>query len=491
MGIGRRLEKGLTRRELLAAGAATGVASLSRDSLIQQALAAKPKKGDLNSIEHVIILIQENRSFDHYFGALPGVRGWKDAVATGNIEQPGYPVAGYEGKLLPFHLDTGGAAQCFPDITHDWVPQHEAFNGGAMDKWVEAHLADDGPLAGPATMGYYEQSDIPFYYALADAFTICDGYHCSVLGPTDPNRLYSMTATIDPEGKNGGPLVQTLGLNQRNSFKGAFTWETMPEALSAAGVTWKVYDGIEQGVLDNPLVYFANYQGENELSKRAFDSMYPCDFSEDMANGELPQVSWINTSADETEHPGFSTQAIGEYAVEKLLRRVLKHKKIWEKTAIFITWDENGGFFDHVAPPVAPPGTPGEYLTVPDVSNDSGGIKGPVGLGFRVPLMVVSPFSAGGLCCTDVFDHTSLLRFLETRFGVEVPNLSAWRRETTGDLTSTFNFAGNEVTRKPSLPHVALGKHARAGECSTKPPVTVPPNSVPQQADGERAKPSG
>jgi phospholipase C len=487
-----RLAKGLTRRELLAAGAATGIATIGRDPLVQQALAAAPKSGKLSDIEHVIILIQENRSFDHYFGTMPGVRGFKDAEENAEVAQSGYPVAGYEGKLFPFHLQTNsGSPQCFPDITHDWVPQHESWNEGAMDRWIETHLAHDGPVAGPATMGYYEQADIPFYFALADAFTICDGYHCSVLGPTDPNRLYSMSATLDPTGANGGPLVQTVGVGQRASFNGRFTWETMPEALSAAGISWKVYDGIEFGSLDNPLSYFANFQGENALSEKAFKSMYPCDFSEDMANGELPAVSWINLSALETEHPGFSTQAVGEYAVDKLMRRVLSHKKVWEKTAIFITWDENGGFYDHVAPPVPPPGTPGEYLTAPDITNDSGGVQGPVGLGFRVPLLIVSPFSAGGLCSPDVFDHTSLLRFLETRFGVEVPNLSTWRRETVGDLTSAFNFVSETVT-KPQLPAVTLKKRERAdGGCSTSNPVTVPPNSLPEQAAGTRPVPSG
>jgi phospholipase C len=481
----------LTRRQLLQAGAAAGTVALTADPLIQRALATEPRSHNLTDIEHVVILIQENRSFDHYFGTLPGVRGFGDQAARGTFYQPGYPAPGYEGVLLPFHLETEGRPQCFPDITHKWLAQHESWDGGAMDGFVRAHLASDGPEAGPATMGYYEREDIPFYFALAEAFTICDNYYCSVLGPTDPNRLYSMSATIDPEGKGGGPLVETLGPPKRESFEGRFTWTTMPEQLTAAGVSWKVYTGAGLGVFDNVLTYFEAYQSNPTLAELAFDPLYPCDFSTDLVNHELPQVSWVLTSLDETEHPGFSTAKVGEYAVEKLLRRLQRHPHIWEKTALFITWDENGGFFDHVAPPVASAGTPGEYLTVPDVTGDAGGVSGPIGLGFRVPMLVVSPLSRGGFLCSDVFDHTSILRFLETRFGVEVPNLSQWRRETTGDLTSAFNLV-KPKEGKPELPHVTLHPDEQAdGGCAVSNPVAVPPNSLPEEASREWRQPTG
>ena len=204
-------------------------------------------------------------------------------------------------------------------------------------------------------------------------------------------------------------------------------------------MSWKVYTGAGLGEYDNVLTYFSAYQTNPELAARAFKPVYPNDFLADLANGELPQVCWINASLDQTEHPGYSTATAGEYTVAKLIKRLHTHH-VWEKTALFLTWDENGGFFDHVAPPVAPPGTAGEYLTVPDVTGDADGITGPIGLGFRVPMMIVSPFSRGGFLCSDVFDHTSILRFLEARFGAEVPNLSEWRREVTGDLTSAFQL---------------------------------------------------
>jgi phospholipase C len=170
-------------------------------------------------------------------------------------------------------------------------------------------------------------------------------------------------------------------------------------------------------------------------------------------------------------------------------------KEVWEKTAIFITWDENGGFFDHVAPPTAPLGTPDEYLTAPDVTGSSGGVTGPIGLGFRVPMLVVSPWSNGGLVSSEVYDHTSTLRFLETRFGVEVPNLSSWRRETTGDLTGAFNFAAPPSFKLAGhlkvAPLTPMEEVQTATNCTSKPPVTVPPNSQPVQEVGTRGAPSG
>jgi phospholipase C len=484
------MDSGLTRRQILQAGVAAGAVALSADPLVQLAQAAKTKPlGKLTDIEHVIILIQENRSFDHYFGTYSGVEGFGDGGAKGTFEQEGYPAPGFEGKLLPFHLETGGAAQCFPDITHSWAPQHRSWDGGAMDNFVRTHLEIDGSLAGPATMGYYEQSDIPFYRALANDFTICDKYFCSVLGPTDPNRLYSLSATIDPEGLNGGPLLATLGKGDGRAL-GKFTWTTMPEQLKSAGVSWKIYTGAGLGVEDNVLPYFKNFQTNPSLAALAFDPTYPKGFKHDLLRGELPQVSWINTSLSETEHPGNSTAKLGEHTVAELLKLLMKHPSVWAKTALFITWDENGGFFDHVAPPTAPPETAGEHLTVPDITGDSGGVTSPVGLGFRVPMIVASPFTRGGLVCSDTFDHTSTLRFIETRFGVEVPNLSAWRRENTGDLTGAFNFAAPPDKRKAPLPTVELTE-SEGGACGKAAPVTVPPNSYPTQEPGVRAHPSG
>jgi phospholipase C len=477
---------GLTRRETLARAGAAGLGLTALggglDALLAGAAGAAPRTGSLHDIEHVIFLVQENRSFDHYFGTLRGVRGFADKRGAAGFRQK--DPAGHQ--VLPFHL---GMQYCMPDLTHDWGPQHLSWNGGRMNRFVAVHDEVDTPAGtGIETMGYYTRSDLRFYYALADAFTICDGYHCSVIGPTDPNRIMSMSATLDPSGAKGGPLVETLTGN-RGSLAGAFRWTTMPERLQKHGVSWKVYMAqTNGGIFDNVLTYFAPYTKPGELADRALHTSYPNDFLSDIRHNRLPSVSWILTNLLQTEHPGYSSAAEGEVAAAEIVRAVMSNPKVWSKTALFITWDENGGFFDHVAPPVAPPGTPGEYLTVSPLPAKANGIAGPIGLGFRVPMLIVSPFTRGGLVCSDTFDHTSMLRFLETRFGVEVPNLSAWRRKVTGDLTSAFNFAAAPKDGRPRLP---APRSAGVQECVSPSPVHVPKPSFPRQEPGRRRRPSG
>jgi phospholipase C len=493
---GEAADRGLTRRQTLhrlgAAGVGLTAMGGALEALLAQAATAAPPAGSLKDIEHVIFLIQENRSFDHYFGSLSGVRGFGDKAGAGAFRQK--TSAGR--TQLPFRLNAGGAEYCMDDITHEWGPQHRAWDRGRMDEFVRVHEAPgapngnggDGPAAGVETMGYYSRADLRFYYALADAFTICDGYHCSVIGPTDPNRIMSMSATLDPAGAKGGPLLETL-TTTRGSLQGAFQWTTMPEQLQARGVSWKVYTSPVAGVLDNVLTYFAAYNRPGAPADRGLKPTFPADFLSDIEHDSLPSVSWLLTGLPQTEHPGFSSAVAGEIAAAQIVRTVMSNPKVWRKTALFITWDENGGFFDHVAPPVAPKGTKGEYLTVSPLPAVAHGIAGPIGLGFRVPMLVVSPFTRGGLVCSDVFDHTSMLRFVETRFGAEVPNLSAWRRGVTGDLTSAFNFAAAPRNRPPALP---AGGQAAATACPIPlQPVKVPAAAFPRQERGRRQRPSG
>ncbi|HEY3725920.1 MAG TPA: alkaline phosphatase family protein [Solirubrobacteraceae bacterium] len=480
---------GLTRREtLLRAGAAgLGLTALGGGlaGLLAGEAAAAPAKGSLKDIEHVIFLIQENRSFDHYFGTLSGVRGFDDKHNRQSFTQRNS--AGK--KVKPFRLPAGGRHYCMPDITHSWAPQHQSYNHGRNNEFVQVHDQVEGPAIGIETMGYYDRADLRFYYSLADAFTICDAYHCSVIGPTDPNRLMSVSATLDPSGAKGGPLLETVSAGApRDALKGTFKWTTMPERLQARGISWKSYTSPGGGVLDDTLPYFAAYNRPGELADRAFTPTFPADFMSDLSHDRLPKVSWLATSLVENEHPGFSAAVSGETAASQIVQALISHPKVWRKTALFITWDENGGFFDHVPPPVAPPGTAGEYLTVSPLPAAAGGIHGPIGLGFRVPMLIVSPFSRGGLVCSDVFDHTSMLRFLETRFGVEVPNLSNWRRRVTGDLTGAFNFAAKPDDGRPRLSAPAM---ASTLSCGTPKPVTVSHMGIPRQEKGTRKRPSG
>jgi phospholipase C len=471
---------GLTRRDVLKSAGMAGLglagAGAGLEALLAEAATASTH-GSLKDIKHVVILMQENRSFDHYFGTLSGVRGFDDKNGRSHFFQKA------NGKTVhPFHLKN----DCLPDLTHDWGPQHKSWDGGKMDGFLRAHEAADPSGVGPETMGYYTRADLPFYHALADAYTVCDGYHCSVLGPTDPNRLVAMSGTLDPAGKHGGPLLETL-VATRKAMAGKFTWRTMPEQLSAHNVSWKVYTEPHTGFFDSVLPYFKAYQNkQGQPYKRGIAPTFPDDFMSDLDHNRLPQVSWLLPSVADSEHPQFSGGKNGEVVAQQIFEALVSHPKIWQHTALFLTYDENGGFFDHVKPPTAPKGTPGEYVTVHNLPDAANGIRGPIGLGFRVPMVVVSPFSRGGFLCSDRFDHTSGLRFLETRFGVKVPNLSAWRRKHTGDLTSAFNFAGRPRYRRPSLPEPT------ADMCTTRnPPASTKGPFPKQESRPKRRRPSG
>ncbi|HEX6453532.1 MAG TPA: alkaline phosphatase family protein [Trebonia sp.] len=436
--------------------------------LLDKVTAAATSSASLSDIKHVVILMQENRSFDHYFGTLSGVRGFSDPNVLANskggtvFDQYGYqPGVGVDagGYTQPFNLQNNPPAENgydTNDIDHSWGGQHASWNNGAMDSFITSHLNTDGDANGPVTMGYFTRSELPFYHALADAFTICDGYHCSVLGPTDPNRLYSYSAWIDPAGTQGGPVLTTA--SNRLGMTGKLSWKTMPEALLEAGVSWKVYNDPTGLAGLGVLSYFKNYTSLSltgvELAARALTPTYPGNFASDVAAGTLPSVSWIVPPLYECEHPAAPPEW-GEYLVQQILNTLASNPDVWAQTVFIVNYDENGGFFDHVPPATPSAGTAGEYLTG-TLPSSAGGIAGPIGLGFRTPCLVVSPFSAGGYKYSGTLDHTSTLRLIESRFGVTVPNLSAWRRSATGDFTGALNFTTGPVTKVPSLPTTTL-----------------------------------
>jgi phospholipase C len=499
----------LTRRDVLKLGTAAAVAELASLGLHGCGLSKSLSSGSsgscaqLSDIEHVVILTQENRSFDHYFGSYRGVRGYSDQSAAFQQPDSANTTIAPVGTLLPFHLDTTQVnAACTHDISHDWLPQHQSWDNGNMDGFVNSRLAINSNDA-VLTMGYYTRADIPYYYALADAFTICDNYFCSVIGPTDPNRLYTMAASLDPDGKNGGPILQTI-INNRSSMYGRLTYTTMPEQLQARGISWKVYSSPDENILggilsDNVLSYFANYQDPSSvLHQNAFGPQFPTDFLADIATGNLPQVSWLIGSVVTSDHPP-APSVFGENMLSLIILALAANPAIWAKTVLFVNFDENGGFFDHVPPITAPAGTPGEYVTAPAVPDPtvvgSPPINGPIGLGFRVPMLIISPFSRGGFVSSDLFDHTSVLRFLETRFGAEVPNLSAWRRATVGDLTTAFNFKSPDQSI-PNLPSTLQADPQMIQECvndlAGETPFNLPTTQQqPTQESGSPTRPSG
>jgi phospholipase C len=464
------------RRTLLSAALATGgaavLAAASRGdtaragaAIARAAAATRPAGSDLGAIEHVVFLMQENRSFDHYYGTYPGVRGFDDHPRGDlGVFAQAWP-GGRDRKLLPFHLDSSQAiGESTADLDHSWQGEHLSRGNGTNDAFVRTHVQSrfEGPEHGVLTMGYYQRQDLPFYYALADAFTIADNYHCSVLGPTHPNRLMALSGTVDPSGHAGGPVLET---NSSPDAVYSVHWDTIPEVLEDAGVSWKVYSPVgglagptvfeKYGILSDAILpYFAQYKNPNSaLYQKAFLPQYPNDFAADVASGQLPAVSWLIPPLGYDEHPS-APPALGEWYTSQVVATLTSNPEVWSKTVLFHMYDENDGFFDHVAPPVPPAGTPGEYLTQHTLPTDAKGIRGPVGMSFRVPLLVISPFSRGGHVASEVFDHTSQMRFLEERFGVRAPNISAWRRKTAGDLTSTLH-PGHADASVPALPSTA------------------------------------
>ncbi len=363
----------MSEHELLNWLARWGRRLLSRPqaTLIDDAAAgAAPGSARLSDIEHVVILMQENRSFDHYFGTMSAVRGFSDpAVVTedvGGARHPIFDQFGYRpghgpdpsGFLQPFRLVSDPPlrdGQTTNDISHDWPTQHRSWNEGKLDRFVAAHLAADGTENGPLTMGYYTRQDLAFYYARADAFTVCDAYFSSVIGPTDPNRIMAISGTIDPDGKAGGPVVETFF--DRIPHYGTLGWETMPQRLQAAGISWRVYNHPLSELALSPLPYFKAFAdpfsvtGAELFSRGLAPSLD--DFAEDVAGGRLPAVSWLMPPLAQCEHPAAPPE-YGEHFIGQVLQTLVASPAVWAQTVLFIVHDENGGFFDHVPPPAAP-----------------------------------------------------------------------------------------------------------------------------------------
>jgi phospholipase C len=433
----------LTRRQLLSGAGRLAVAAAASSLMppnVQRMLAQQARSsGSLRDIKHVVMLMQENRSFDHYFGTMAGVRGFDDpqALKLSSGQSVFYQPDDLNsaGHFLPFHLDTRStSAQKIPSTSHSWAVQHEAWNGGKMDRWLPAHRKADG-VNGPYCMGYHTRDDIPFQFALAAAFTLCDGYHCSVMGPTWPNRMYWMTGMIDPEGRHGGPIINN------KAPKEGYTWTTYAERLEKAGVSWKVYqqeDNYGCNLLETFKV-FRDAKPGSPLYTKGMVRSPEGQFEYDAANDKLPAVSWVIPTGYQSEHPDYMP-AEGAAFVASKIDAIAANPDVWAKTVFILNYDENDGIFDHVAPPVPAPGTPQEFVQ---------GL--PIGGGFRVPCIIVSPWTAGGYVSSQQFDHTSVLQFLEEFTGVRETNISDWRRSTFGSLSSVLRFQ-NAGTAAPWLP---------------------------------------
>jgi phospholipase C len=463
--FGLPLSSRFTRRRLLkgAAGlAAVSAAGALMPPNVRRVLAqGAPRNGSLEDIKHVVMLMQENRSFDHYFGTMAGVRGFDDpkALTLPNGKSVFYQpdTENPNGYLLPFHLNTReSSAQKIPSTSHAWAVQHEALNGGKMDQWLQAHRKADG-RNGPYCMGYYKREDIPFQFALAETFTICDAYSCSLLGPTWPNRMYYMTGTVDPEGMAGGPIIQNVSPDE------GFGWKTYPERLEEAGISWKVYQQ-ENNYGCNMLELFKVFLDAPRRSPLYVKGMaYGSEgqFEYDAIHDKLPAVSWVICTDYQSEHPDYMP-ADGAAFVASKIDAIAANPDVWAKTLFILNYDENDGIFDHVAPPTPPAGTAHEYIN---------GL--PIGAGFRVPCILVSPWTAGGWVSSEPFDHTSVLRFLEAFTGVREPNISDWRRSTFGDLTSALRLK-QAPGKPPVLPDTSGTLHLAQYSAKSLPKPVLP-----------------
>ncbi|MER7957881.1 phospholipase C, phosphocholine-specific [Streptomyces sp. NPDC096030] len=489
------------RRFLQIAGATAGFAALDSSIARAAAIPAARTSGTLADVEHIVVLMQENRSFDHYFGALKGVRGFGDPrpITLPSGKSVWHQQDGTK-TVLPYHPTAEDLGMQFiAGLNHDWAGGHRAFNNGKYDQWIPAKSA--------GTMAYLNRNDIPFHYALADAFTICDAYHCSFIGATDPNRYYMWTGHTGNDRTGGGPVL--------GNEEAGYSWKTYPERLEQAGVSWKIYQDIGDGLNaaghwgwindayrgnygDNSLLYFNQYrnaQPGNPLYDKArtgTDASKGDGFFDilraDVAAGRLPQISWIAAPEAFTEHPNFPSN-YGAWYISQVLDALTSNPEVWSRTALFITYDENDGYFDHVVPPY-PPASASQGLSTVDTSLDhfSGNASyaaGVYGLGQRVPMLVVSPWSTGGYVCSETFDHTSIIRFMERRFGVAEPQISPWRRAVCGDLTSAFDF-GLEDTAPAALPDTSAYKpldNDRHPSYVPKPPAKP---ALPVQETGAR-----
>jgi phospholipase C len=580
-----------TRREFLkkaallaARGSAAGSLALS----IERALAVEPGPGTtFRDAEHVVILMQENRSFDHVYGRLRGVRGFNDprAVTLPNGNPVWFQTDASGNTYAPFRLDMRNTRSTWMgELPHGRRDQVEARNGGRHDRWLVAKVPEAQEYACvPLTLGHYAREDLPFHYALADAFTVCDQAFCSVLGPTIPNRLHLWTGTVRA---GHAPSDRAHVENEDTDFGAEVSWRTFPERLEELGVSWRCYQNelaVPSGLVgerdawlsnfgDNPLEFFTQYgvyfhdghrrhlEGQvarlaalvarieasapqlpaeaarrrsrclermaalqshlarwseeaksrlspaaRSLHERAFttnradpdyrrlstlryadtgaerEMVVPKgdilrQFREDVRQGRLPQVSWIVPAERFSDHP--SNPWYGALYLSETLDILTRDPAVWRKTIFILCYDENDGFFDHV-PPFVPPRTdiPGTGRASAGIDTDDefvredgprdpeghgpgpGGRDGPIGLGYRVPLVIASPWSRGGYVCSEVFDHTSILRFLEVFVGaktgsdVRETNISAWRRAVCGDLTSAFRPCGPDVGRFPKPLH--------------------------------------
>ncbi|AMC33313.1 phosphocholine-specific phospholipase C [Janthinobacterium sp. B9-8] len=482
--------KAINRRNFLSlaaktAGGATALSLIPPSIMKALAIPANSQTGTINDVEHVVILMQENRSFDHYFGTLHGVRGFGDKlpIPLPSGKSVWHQKDGTGKEMPPYHMDTRlTSAQRVPGTPHLMPDAQSAWAGGRMDEWPKFKTQ--------YSMGYYRQEDMPFQFALANAFTICDSYHCSFHGGTNPNRLHLWTGMVDPTGKNGGPVINNDGESKTSPAE--YSWTTYPERLEEAGVSWRIYQDANDNFGDNSLEGFANFRRakpDSSLWRNGMSTWTMAQFATHAAGGTLPQVSWLVAPAKYSEHPGPSSPIQGAEYTQQVLNALTANPDTWSKTVLLVMFDENDGFFDHVPPPATPAkNADGSFAgkSTVDTQLDYHTNGQIYGLGPRVPMYVISPWSKGGWVNSEVFDHTSVIKFLENRFGVFEPNISPWRRAVCGDLMSAFNFAAPNDTTVPPMPSTSQADTIVLNQSKLPKPTAPLIPTLPRQNQGTR-----
>lgn len=529
----------ISRRDFLKFGGSAAVMASFPES-IRKALAipANNATGTIQDVKHVVILMQENRSFDHYFGTMRGVRGFGDrfTIPLPNSLSVWQQDDGNGNYTMPFRLDqTQGNAQRFePKGEHSWIDARDAWDKGRMAAWVKSKKQ--------LSMAYFGRQELEFQFALAEAFTVCDAYFSSLHGGTNTNRLFHMTGTNGPSGDGPHATRKSIVNNWWDTITPTddgsigYDWMTYPERLQQAGVSWVVYQHMPDNFYDNCLAGFKTYRKANYDSGRPvsnvmtsqsppydpnLDASFPLykgiantmpdggfldQFRRDVAAGNLPQVSWINAPEKYCEHPDQSSPIQGAWYTQQVLDALTAHPDVWSNTVLIVNFDENDGYFDHMPPPCPPSRINGtlvgkttlseselspDYYTHPSYCTDTslswttpdGDCYGP---GPRVPMYVISPWSRGGWVNSQMFDHTSVLRFLEARFGVRETQISPYRRAVFGDLTSAFNFVSpNDAQPMLGLRLTKTGADNLRDDQERLATIHAPQQqSMPEQAQG-------
>jgi len=504
----------LNRRKFITMTAGAGIATGLWGPLLKKALAVEAHNAtrSIRDVQHIVILMQENRSFDHYFGALKGVRGFGDRfpIPLKSGERAFHQSDG-ERIIPPYHADgkTSNAA-LVQGTPHNFSDMQAAWNQGKYGFWPKFKT--------PYSMAYYTREEIPFQYAMAESFTICDNHFCSLATGTDPNRIVFWS------GSNFNPDKRAAGINCTDqdseptnlrcwitgalpepgyTYAGnAFRWPTIPEVLQKEGISWRIYQDPNDnwtGAMHGCLAFesFRESKPGSPIYENGMRHWSLENLKEDVLNNRLPQVSWILPPKDDSEHPGaLSSPYRGGNFTHQVLDAVTSNPEVWSKTVFFITFDENDGLFDHLPAPAVPSynldGTlagkstvdlAGMYFDIGNSGHDylsgqdtiSGNLR-PWGFGPRVPMYILSPWSKGGWVNSQVADHTSVGQFIEKRFGVIIPAISPWHRAVSSDLTTAFDFI---TPNDPEFPHLPDMSDYEKRDAASK---ALPKATAPEKA---------